>query len=214
MSFVEGLSLDQLVAFLGEHRDSAYLILFLGSFLETLIPFSLMVPGELFFLSGALLAGMQALDLWAVVVLLYAGGLIGDNASYWLGRRYGSGLFGRLSGLPLLGRVVHEERYRAGEAFFDRHGPLAVFIARLSGPLSWVMPALAGTFGLRYRSFLLFNTLGIALGIGQFILVGYFFGHQIESILDWSQRHGVWIGALLMGCLLLVLVYRFRFARR
>ena len=104
--------------------------------------------------------------------------------------------------------------FRAGAAFFDRHGPLAVLIARLSGPLSWVMPALAGTFGLRYSSFLVFNTLGIVLGIGQFILVGYFFGSQIDSFLNWSQRYGLWIAAAAGIFLAAGLGYKVALSRR
>ncbi|MGB8077176.1 MAG: hypothetical protein WCF09_04780, partial [Gallionella sp.] len=64
----------------------------------------------------------------------------------------------------------------------------AVFAARLSGPLSWVMPAMAGMFRLDYATFLRFNTLGIMIGIGQFIVVGYFFGAYLPSILEFAAR--------------------------
>jgi membrane-associated protein len=170
--------------YLAQHRDSAYAVLFLGAFFETLIPFSLAILGEIFFLSGAILAGLGTLDLWAVTGVLYLGGILGDNASYWIGRRYGQGLFARLSHLPRIGRHLHVENYRRGLEFFRRRGAFAVLAARFSGPLSWVMPALAGVFRLHYITFLRFNSLGVVLGIGQFILLGYFFGTHLESILN------------------------------
>jgi len=62
-------------------------------------------------------------------------------------------------------------------------------LARLLGPLSWIMPFIAGVSKVDYRKFLLYNSLGIIVGIGQFILVGYIFGLHYEKILkniSWS----------------------------
>jgi membrane-associated protein len=186
---------DELLAMLGGHHDAAYTVLFLGAFFETLIPFSLAVVGEVFFLAGALLAGVGTLELWAVMAVLYGGGLLGDNASYWIGRHYGDSLFDRLARWPLVRRLARPDNYRKGVAFFRRHGALAVFMARLSGPLSWVMPAMAGTFRLNYATFLRFNTLGVILGISQFIVLGYFFGNHLAEILGWLDRYGIIIAA-------------------
>jgi membrane-associated protein len=188
MSFVDSASLERMTAVLVERDQLAYGVLFLGSFFETLIPVSLVVLGEVFFIAGALLAGMGILNVWAVLAVLYAGGILGDNSSYWLGRRFGSSLFDHLSRLPVVGRLVHYDNYRRGVVFFERRGAIAVFAARLSGPLSWVMPAMAGVFSLDYATFFRFNTLGIMIGIGQFIVVGYFFGAYLPSILEYAER--------------------------
>ena len=207
MSFADLSLPTQLMGYLEVHRHSAYAVLFLGAFFETLIPFSLAVLGEIFFLSGAILAGLGTLDLWAVTGVLYLGGILGDNASYWIGRRYGQGLFARLSHLPRIGRHLHVENYRRGLEFFRRRGAFAVLAARFSGPLSWVMPALAGVFRLHYITFLRFNSLGVVLGIGQFILLGYFFGTHLESILNWLDRFGLLILVLVVG--LSLIAWRF-----
>lgn len=183
MSFVDAAALDQMSAVLLERREMAYGVLFLGSLFETLIPLSLIVLGEVFFLAGALLAGMGTLNVWAVLGALYAGGIVGDNLSYWLGRRFGASLFECLSSWPFVGRLVQRDIHRRGMSFFARRGAAAVFAARLSGPLSWVMPAMAGMFRLDYVTFLRFNTLGIIVGIGQFIVVGYCFGEYLPWIL-------------------------------
>jgi membrane-associated protein len=191
MSFVDQLQPQQLAELLSHYRHTAYLVLFLGAFFETLIPFSLAILGEVFFLSGALLAGLGALNIWAVMLALYLGGILGDNASYWIGRRYGRGLFDSLAQWPLVGGLFRAENYERGMAFFQRCGAAAVFIARLSGPFSWVMPALAGAFHLNYGTFLRFNTLGVILGISQFILLGFFFGSHLDTVLDWFDRYGL-----------------------
>ncbi|MET0089246.1 MAG: VTT domain-containing protein [Candidatus Thiodiazotropha sp.] len=136
--------------------------------------------------------------------VLLVGGLLGDHSSYWIGRRYGEGLFSQLGGWPLLGRLFQPQGYRRGERFFRRRGAWAVLLARFSGPLSWVMPALAGVFRLDYAAFTRFNALGVALGIGQFILVGYFFGRHLPELFALMGRFGGWVlaGVLCLGLLL------------
>ena len=193
MSYADPAWASALLTKLGSHSDALYAVLFFGAFFETLFPFSLTVMGEAFFLAGALLAGVGTLDLWTVVVVLYAGGLLGDNASYWLGRHYGVSLFDRLARWQLARRLVPVGSYERGVEFFRRRGAVAVLVARLTGPLSWIMPAMAGTFHLNYGVFLRFNTVGVLLGIGQFIIVGYFFGSHLSDILSWLDRFGITI---------------------
>lgn len=194
MSFANFSSFEQIIPFLQHNRSYAYWILFFGAFFETVIPFSLIVLGEIFFLAGAILAGMKVLELWMVMIVLYSGGILGDNLSYWMGRRYGMGLFDRLQHWPLIGRLIHRENYNKGVVFFEKRGAFAVFIARLSGPLSWITPAMAGVFKLNYRVFLRFNTPAVVIGISEFIILGYFFGNYIHIIVDWLHRYGLAIG--------------------
>lgn len=189
MSYADLGSLHQLTAILGAHDRLAYAVLFLGAFFETLIPTSLVVMGEVFLLAGALLAGMGVLNVWAVLGAMCAGGMLGDSASYWLGRRLGVVLFERLTHWPLVGRLFHEDNYARGVEFFQRRGAAAVFVARLSGPLSWVMPAMAGVFRLDYASFLRWNMLGVIAGVGQFIAVGYYFGAYLPLLLEYARSY-------------------------
>lgn len=210
MSFADLGSFEQFAAFLQAHQSAAYVLLFFGALLETLIPFSLLILGEVIFLAGAVLAGVGALDLWGVMAALFAGGIVGDNLSYGIGRRYGVGLFSRLQHWPLVGRQINRENYDRAAAFFTRHGAMAVFIARLSGPLSWITPALAGIFRLNYGTFLRFNTPAVIIGISQFIIVGYFFGSYLPRMIEWGTHYG-WPLASFMVFLLLAgwAVYRF-----
>ncbi len=214
MSFVNLTALDQMVTLLGGHDRLAYAVLFLGSFFETFIPFSLFVLGELFFFAGAMLAGMHILNVWIVLTVLYAGGILGDNASYWLGRHFGTSLFERLARLPLVGRLAHIDNYDRGREFFERRGAIAVFAARLSGPLSWVMPTMAGMFRLDYTTFIRFNTLGVIIGIGQFIVVGYFFAASLPTIADFVAHYATHLFSLLLLASLGLAVGYWRIKRR
>jgi len=210
MLFAELHSTHDFLALFSHYRNAAYPVLFLGAFFETLIPFSLVIYGEPFFIAGAVLAGVGTLDIGSVAAVLYAGGILGDNCSYWLGRCYGMELFDNLSRWPMTRRYFRHNSHEKGISFFRRRGSSAVFLARLCGPFSWFVPALAGVFRLRYQSFLLFNTLGVIIGIGEFLVLGYFFGNNLDSIAIWLTRFGYI--PLIMILLILTVVLQRRYS--
>jgi len=200
--------MDHFLLFLEQHQHIAYLILLGGAYIETVFPFSLFVYGEIFFLAGPILAGMGILNIWIVMVLFYIGGILGDTTSYVLGRRYGKSFFAHFSRGRLLGRFFTEKNYLKGENFFKRHGDWSVFLARLSGPFSWITPVLAGIFQMKYKRFVLFNTPGVFLGIGEFIVVGYLFGRHYDKVMHLAERYV--IIAICVGVTLVVLYRWFR----
>ena len=191
MLFAELKSFEDMIRLLSNNHTAVYPILFLGSFFETLIPFSLMIYGEIFFISGAVLAGTGMLNIWAVAGVLYCGAILGDNSSYWLGRKYGINVFDVLSKWPVFKHFFKESYKEKGIFFFRKRGEAAVFFARLCGPFSWFLPALAGAFQQRYLRFIIFNTLGIVVGIGEFLIVGYLLGNHLDQILLGLQRLGI-----------------------
>ncbi len=185
MPYGELQSVEGALQLLAHHQTIAYPILFIGALVETLLPFSLIIYGEFFFLSGSILAAVGILDIWAVTSVLYAGGILGDNCSYWLGRKYGVKILDRFSNWPLLSRCLCKKVQKKGIAFFKNHGDLAVLLARLSGPFSWITPTLAGMYRQPYKRFAIFNALGVIMGIGEFLIIGYLLGNTLDSITTW-----------------------------
>lgn len=205
MSCAEHGVLASALATVQAHPLWAYPALFVGACLETLVPLSLVVPGELVLLCGATLAGTGALELRGVLAALYGGGLLGDNGSYWIGRRCGARLWQPLERWPVLRRLVRPGSYLRGVEFFRRHGAWAIFAARLSGPLSWIVPALAGSLRLEYRTFVRFNTPAVLLGIGGFVLAGYSLGAHINTLCISLPREALAAAALaILAAFLLV----------
>ncbi len=207
MSFADAATVHAELVCLQAHHAWAYPALFLGAWLETVVPFSLFVPGEIVFLAAAVLAATGTLELPGVLAVLYSGGVLGDNCSYWIGRRCGQQLFRRLAGWPLLGPLLRRSGYETGVAFFRRRGALAVFLARLSGPLSAITPALAGMFRLNYRTFLCCNTPAVLIGISEFVFAGYFLAHQLPSL---RTPESLWGAVFGLGVVLLTLAHRLR----
>ncbi|HHD92644.1 MAG TPA: hypothetical protein ENL06_03450 [Candidatus Portnoybacteria bacterium] len=177
-------SLKPFIDFLFHHQVLSYLILFLGSYFETVIGISFFVYGEIFFLAGSILAGMNILNIWLVILVFYLGGVLGDSTSYFLGRKYGYQLYQYLGKNFFLKRYLNKDNYQKGSNFFKKYGKYSVFFARFLGPISWITPFLAGIYNLNYKTFLIFDFPAVILGIGQFIIVGYFAGIHYKILLN------------------------------
>ncbi|WP_024788968.1 MULTISPECIES: hypothetical protein [unclassified Lebetimonas] len=76
-------------------------------------------------------------------------------------------------------------------------------MGRLLGPLSWVTPFILGVYKLDYKKFLPFETAGVIIGIGQFIIIGYLFGRHFEKILSFVSGYFIFVVFILLICLLL-----------
>ncbi len=171
-------------------RIGSYASLFILVGLESLgIP----LPGETALLSAAALAALGHLSIWAVVGTATAGAVIGDNAGYWIGRRWGIALLRRY------GRVLHldESHLERARGFFDRHGAKAVFFGRFIALLRTWAAVLAGVGRMPYRTFMLYNALGAACWSALFGALGYTFARALPQLERSVGRAGL-AGALLV----------------
>lgn len=184
--------------FLAAHTLLSYAVLFFGSYFETLIGVGFFIYGEIFFIPGALLAGAGVLNIWLVAFALILGGVLGDSSSFALGRHYGASIFKEHN------KIFNHTNYQKGLDFFAKYGTKAVFFARLLGPVSWITPFLAGTYKVPYPRFLGYNIMGVTVGIGQFLIVGYFFGVNYQAALSVIKQDAAVVGGI---TLLVVAVY-------
>ncbi|MFA6536223.1 MAG: LssY C-terminal domain-containing protein [Candidatus Paceibacterota bacterium] len=182
MDFLDSI-LTAIGAFIGAHTVLTYAILFWGSFFETLIGIGFFLYGELIFIPASLLAGAHVLNIWLVSFFLIAGGIAGDSASFFIGRKYGVKLFKEEH------RFLNHTNRAKGEEFFKKYGDKGIFLARLLGPLSWITPFLAGIYAVPYSRFLKYNIPGVFAGIGEFLIVGYFFGSRYKEVLSFIQTY-------------------------
>lgn len=189
MEFLENM-VENTGAFLAAHTLLSYATLFLGSYFETLIGVGFFIYGEIFFIPGALLAGAGILNIWVVAFALIAGGVLGDSTSFVIGRRWGTTVFKEHN------KIFNHTNYQKGLDFFAKHGTKAVLFARLLGPVSWITPFLAGTYKVPYPKFLGYNIAGVTVGIGQFLVVGYFFGSNYDAILSVIKNDALVVGGV------------------
>lgn len=100
--------------------------LFFGSLLDSLIGPNLFVPGEPFLLA----AGYQLYQgaIWGVAAVLL-GGWIGDQSSYWIGRRSGK----RLLSIVTSKRPKTRRSFARARLLMQKHGIKVMLFSRLLG---------------------------------------------------------------------------------
>jgi membrane protein DedA with SNARE-associated domain/membrane-associated phospholipid phosphatase len=170
-----------------------YLVILFGVMAEsTGVP----LPGETILLASGVLVQQGHLELGDAIVFGILGAIIGDQIGYWVGREAGRPFVLRW-GRYLL---ITPERLARGEAFFERHGGKAVFLARFFSGLRVFGALVAGISRMRWATFLFYNALGGAVWATAVVLVGYFLGSSIGLVERWLGR------ATLVLALVVVLV--------
>jgi membrane-associated protein len=157
-------------------------------------------PGETALVAAAVLASQGKLEIWLVILIGVSSAIIGDNIGYLLGRWFGRDV------LEAPGPLYrHRKRaIAAGDRFFERHGPKAVFFARWIALVRFAAAWLAGINRMPFKLFFFWNALGgITWGV-TYGLVGYYGGHAATHVL---ATVGI-IGAVILGAMLVAfLVY-------
>lgn len=169
----------------------AYAIVLLGVGIESMgVP----VPGETVLIAGALLAAEGRLNPALLAAMACTGAVVGDNAGYFAGRRWGH----RMGSLPGLRRVYDERRLALAERFFRRYGVLAVFLGRFVALLRIFAGPLAGMNGMAWRRFVVANFAGGALWVGAVVTVVLLVGHRAVTLVTRSGYVGL-AAAVILG---------------
>jgi|SRR3989344_75360 len=199
------ITISTLIDLFSQHQFLAYLILFLGSYFETLIGPGFFIPGEPFFLGGAILAGTGVLNMIIVSISCILGGILGDSSSYFIGRRYGEYIFKIL--FKKENKHFNIKNYNKGINYLKTYGKKSIFFARLMGPLSWITPFLAGTLHIKYKDFIKYNVPGVIVGIGWFLMIGYIFGFSYSIILSKIQKWAFY-AILIVAIIILIFILK------
>jgi membrane-associated protein len=177
----------------------------LGYFLPAIIGLESMgipSPGETALVLAAVLASQGHLEIWLVIVIGVCSAILGDNIGFLLGRHFGR------DALAAPG-PFHQRRVAvvaAGDRFFDRHGPKAVFLARWIAFVRFAAAWLAGINGMRFRTFFVWNALGgISWGV-TYGLVGYFVGSAAADVITR-------FGAYAAGALAVLIVFGYGYLK-
>src|SRR5215216_6343979 len=178
-----------------------YLVVLFGVMLEsTGVP----LPGETILLASGVLVQQGHLDLGDAIVFGILGAVIGDQIGYWVGREGGRPFVLRW------GRYVFvtPQGLARAEAFFQRHGGKAVFLARFFSGLRVFGALVAGISRMRWVTFLFYNALGGAVWVTGVVLLGYFLGSSIGLVERWLGRATLVLVALLAVVVAFYLAYR------
>ncbi|TXI83652.1 MAG: DedA family protein [Crocinitomicaceae bacterium] len=172
---------DHLHAMILDYGAWIYAILFLIIFVETGLVVMPFLPGDsLLFAAGTFCAGVTNeagqsanLNLFLVLGLLIVAAILGDGLNYLLGKKVGL----RMLQMKLRGKQLVNQKYiDQTHAFYEKHGPKTIIIARFVPIVRTFAPFVAGIGEMSYSKFIRFNVIGGVVWVLALTLAGYFFG--------------------------------------
>ncbi len=165
------ISLVSIIQFVG------YPGLFTAVFLESGVPFGFFLPGASMLFTAGLLASQGFFDIRILIPLLTIGAILGDNVGYWLGAKMGVRLFLRPDSKFF--RKAHLEQ---AKTFYEKHGMLAIVLARFVPIVRTFTPIMAGIVRMNYRMFIIYNIAGALSWASGVTFLGYILGEKVPGI--------------------------------
>jgi len=160
-----------------------YALLFLIIFVETGVVVMPFLPGDsLLFVCGAI-AAVGGMDLSVLMALLATAAILGDGLNYAIGRRIGPSVFGWERS-----RWFNRDAFDRTHAFYERHGPMTLIIARFLPFVRTFAPFVAGVAQMNRARFTVYNVVGGVLWVVSLTALGYLVGNT-----EWVQRHFSWV---------------------
>ena len=170
-----GSYLDKLIDFVSLHALSAYTAIFFAALLEAVPIFGSIIPGSTVILALSALVPSGNLHLIPVLSAAFAGAVLGDGLAFLAGY---SAKRAVLSAWPM---SKYPALVAESEAFFHRHGTLAVFFARFVPPVRAFVPITAGALGMPPQKFYAVNILAVLLWAPAMVLPGVLAGSAAEQ---------------------------------
>jgi membrane protein DedA with SNARE-associated domain len=156
------------------------------------------LPGETALITAGVLASQGKFNIVAVIAVAASAAIIGDNAGYWVARRWGRRLLKKSKRLDRFAERV----LPPSERFFERHGDKTVFIGRFVAILRFTAAWLAGLSKMPWWKFLFWNAAG---GICWATLVGLLAYYLGRAAADTIERYGYYAaGGLVVAVVLVV----------
>lgn len=139
------------------------------------------LPGDsLLFTAGFLVqqgVGSFSINIHLFVLMLWAAAVLGDSTGYAFGHKVGRKLFERENS-----RFFKKKYLLQAEKFFEKHGPIAIVLARFVPIVRTFTPIVAGTSKMRYSTFIRYNIIGGLAWVASFTYLGYFLGKTLTDM--------------------------------
>lgn len=165
--------IDWMLALLGPW---VYIGLFFIVFAETGLAVGFFLPGDSLLVVCGLFAAAGKMNLWLLLVLLFAAAVIGDAVGYYSGKKVGPAIFSRPKS-----RFFNPEHLRKAHAFYEKHGGKTIIIARFVPIVRTFAPIVAGAADMTYKQFAFYNVVGGFAWVTSMLFAGYFLGGLVEQ---------------------------------
>ncbi|MCZ4080458.1 VTT domain-containing protein [Rhodococcus sp. H36-A4] len=155
--------------------------LLLVVFIESGLLFPLL-PGDSLLFTAGLIAASKSTDIepfapiWLLLILIPIAAILGDQVGFFIGSKGGTALFKSNDARFFKKKYIDESH-----AFFEKHGPITIILARFVPIVRTFAPVVAGASKMKYSLFLTYNIVGGILWGAGVTMLGYLLG-QIDFI--------------------------------
>ncbi len=145
-------------------------------FAESGIIFAFFLPGDSLLFTAGVLSAQGTLNIVTLATGCFLAAVTGNMLGYEVGKRVGLRLFKNGDT-----RFLKKKHLEMTQSFFNKHGKMAIILARFLPIIRTFMPFLAGVAQVPYRLFLVYSVIGaLAWAVGLTVL-GYFLGELIPA---------------------------------
>lgn len=144
-------------------------------FAETGLFLGFFFPGDSLLFVAGFLASEGFFSLPLLILGIFTAAVLGNLFGYEFGRRVGARLFSKED--SLLFKKAHALK---AQAFYERHGPKTIVLARFMPIVRTFAPIVAGVANMPFRIFFFYNVLGAFLWTVGLTVLGYSLGSVID----------------------------------
>lgn len=170
---------------IGYFGAAAFWGLLLVVLIESGVLFPVLPGDSLLFVAGLIAAGEaganadkvadSGLTLWPLLIGVPIAAIIGGQIGYWIGRYAGTSMFKPEA------RFLKQKYLDEAHTFFEKHGPITIFLARFVPIVRTIAPIVAGAAKMKFAIFTVYNVVGAVVWGAGITLLGFWLG-QFEIV--------------------------------
>ncbi len=123
------------------------------------------------------------LDLFVLVILISIAGILGNALGYWIGKRFGHGMYSWKDRWFFKKRYLHE-----AHDFYEKHGGRAIVLARFIPIIRTFAPLIAGIVDMDRAKFTYYNIVGCIAWVTSMVLGGFFLQRWLLKAYDFDLK--------------------------
>ncbi len=165
--------------------------------IECALIIGLFLPGDsMLITAGIMMAGHASgeAQVWALSVGTMIAAVAGNQVGYVIGHRTGHHLVARKNG-----RYINTRNLQRVTELLQKHGFVAVLIARWIPWVRTLCPMVAGAAKMDHRKYTLASTIGAIIWAPVLLLIGYYAGSFLDRV-PWLMP--MVVGTLVVGLII------------
>ena len=193
------VTLDSMIGF---YSSFGYLSVF-GVLL--LCGFGFPLPEDISLIAGGIISGMGYTNIHLMVLVGFAGVMVGDSIIYNVGRYFGVKVFDK----KIVARSINSQWYDRILKSFQKNGKWVLFAARFMPGLRTPIFLTAGiTKFVPFTTFFIIDGLAALVSVPVWVYIGYLGASNREMLLHWIRDTKIGIVILLAVILLVWFISR------